>query len=224
VELDSGESAQLAWTGQKVLLVTDYGGVWMIDPAGEAWVEHRVEFALPVVWADGLLFGTRYDNLAQDPFEHDPWHYPVSWDPVTAAEVEIPLPPRSAGDAVWTGRYLAFFEDGLAFNVPERRWIELEVDVIENVPSGRREGAISAWADDRLLVWGGWSGCFEIDIAYDTGYELVLEGDAASGRGLASGLLASADVGEWLAQHRAHVAHHALDRAGIDAALNVPAC
>ncbi len=163
---------ELVW-GDGFVMMLSNGNFYVMAPGASEWSTQAVDFHGPVVWGDGVLYGTRFDALeAADPFGSDRWSYPVAWDPHAMAAIEMQLPPNDTFGGIWTGTHLAFFGNGLAFDPSSGTWVYLLVDHPAGLPM-ERVGAVNVWADDSLIVWGGWSGCFSIDPEYDVGYELI---------------------------------------------------
>lgn len=178
-------------------------GLLRISPDGSEWTSESIDFGEPIVWTGKLLVSSRHGNLAQQPFDWKPWSYPVAWDPLTRESVELPLPPHDVGEPVWTGRYLAYFEDGLALDLEVGEWLRLVVDQHPQLVMSRTNPA-KAWSGDRLIVWGGWWACPGYSSAWELGYELIpawstLDGLATWGRderaGLPPGLRDAAGIG-----------------------------
>jgi hypothetical protein len=179
---DGGVS--LVWTGSEVLLMDSTSGLLRTSPDGSEWSAEPIDFSEPIAWTGEILVGSRHGNLAHEPFGWQPWSYPVGWNPVGGEAVELPLPPHGVGGAVWTGRYLAFFEDGLALDLEAGEWLKLAIDEEPQFVMSREHPA-TVWTGDRLIVWGGWWACPGYSSAWELGYELIPQWDVASD-GLAS--------------------------------------
>ena len=167
---DGGVS--LIWTGSEVLLMDSTSGLLRILPNGREWSSEPIDFSEPIAWTGELLVGSRHGDLAQEPFGWEPWSYPVAWDPVTGDTVGLPLPPHGVGGPLWTGRYLAFFEAGLALDPQVGEWLQLAIDDGSELVMSRTDPA-AVWTGDRLIVWGGWWACPGYSSAWELGYELI---------------------------------------------------
>ena len=179
VSEDDFDSLSLASTGSEVLMKT-VRGLYRMDAHGSDWTFVAVDFSGPITWADGLLYGSRFDNASPEPLGWDPFYHPVAWDPTTSTERPMAAAPHSAYDyrgGVWTGQYLAFFEDDLAYDPAHDAWIRLHSPRDPNVLGWdyvlENDGTAEVWADDRLLVWGGTNECAFMIGTVATGYELV---------------------------------------------------
>jgi hypothetical protein len=183
----SDAAVQVVWTGSEIFVVSAGGSLARMAPAASEWKYEPVDMSPPVVWTGALLLGTREDNTAIDPLQWDPFHHPVAWDPATEAVVDIPMPPRSVFNPIWTGNIVMYKDEQLAFDPFARQWLRLDVRNDDEVRL-ERYGAAEVWAGDRLLVWGGWSACPGYSSTYEVGYELVVQqGRGAAGPSLASG-------------------------------------
>lgn len=177
----AGDGTELHWTGTELLLMNSNLSLQRIEPSADNWTPVAVDFHGPTSWTGSLLIGSRHDNLAQDPFGWEPWSYPVAWDPATSSLVDTPLPPHTAWSTpVWTGRHLLFADDGLALDMESDHWLDLDIEYLADVPFDYRDGAIRVWTGDRLVVWGGYSGCPGYSPRYDVGYELIPEFGASA--------------------------------------------
>jgi hypothetical protein len=170
---------QMFWTGSEVLMLEDEGGLYSIAPDGTAWQREPIDLIGPATWTGELLVGNRIDEFGTDPLRTDTWWYPVAWDPDTNAEVELPKP---AFDGVygplWTGDTLSFFEYRQTLDLSTGQYAKIQLD--HEPPHIDRSGAAQVWADDRLIVWGGWSACPGPSEGYEIGYELIPPREMAS--------------------------------------------
>ena len=187
----ASDGTELIWTGTEMLLYNNNAGLFRMAPSDDEWTAESVAFHGSIVWTGELAIGIRFDDMANEPFDYEPWSYPVAWDPATGGLVEIPLPPRSAWsvDPIWTGRYLAYFEVGLALDVEGATWLDMDP------VSDTRTGEVRVWTGETLFVWGGWSGCPGYTDRYDVGYEVLpkLPSSLSSSR-LAEGTLPDSNL------------------------------
>lgn len=200
-EVDAPEDTrnQLIWTGVEMLLVNSATGLFRLTSSESEWTAATIDFNGPFAWTGSVLLGSKFEDLATDPFDWDPWSYPVAWDPGTSSRVEIPLPPRGVDAPVWTGHLVAYFDDRLALDMASAAWVDLIIDIPAGIPTFR-SGASVVWADDRLIVWGGTSGCPGYMPGYEVGYELIPDWPGADPVALGTGSIVSWSPGMWSPQ------------------------
>jgi hypothetical protein len=178
VDEDDFDSLSMAWTGSEIFMKT-VRGLYRMAPDSKAWTFGPVDFSGPITWADGLVYGWRYDNVAPEPLGFESFIHPVAWDPSSSSERPMAAPPDDAYLPVWTGRYLAYFSNDLAYDPVEDTWLRLHTPRDPNVFGWdyvvENDGSAQVWADDRLIVWGGTNSCMGMmgSVPPSTGYEVI---------------------------------------------------
>jgi hypothetical protein len=126
----------------------------------------------PATWTGDQLVALASTEYGSDPLRTDYLTYPVGWDPSSRSTVELTLPPHNVYEPVLAGSRLAFFDQGLAYDLTTDSWVTLGLDE-DAFKALELAGHTAVWAGDRLLVWGGVHSCGETPPKFGTMVELI---------------------------------------------------
>jgi hypothetical protein len=178
------DTPQIAWTGSEIVLLTA-AGLFEMSPADSQWIAHgTVDLHEPTVWTGDLFVGMGTVPGSPDPLDGSYLSLPIGWNPATDEQVGLPPPPRSVYEhLVLADNHLAYFESGLAFDLADGRWLELDISPKGQTALGMVD-TTQVWAGDRLIVWGGEQPCFDFgpDENNTDIFEFVPDWSAAQGQ------------------------------------------